>query len=57
MIVEVGDADEWLLVVDEVCKDCSSLIMVVCDEECVDVRGGVTMLSSSEVDVVARCVM
>ena len=34
VIVGVGDSDGWYLVVDE-----------VCDVECVDVGGGVTMLS------------
>ena len=33
VIVEVGDANEWLLVGDEVCKDGSSWIMVVRDVE------------------------
>ena len=45
MIVGVGESDEWFIVVDEVCKDGSSLIMVVRNVECVDVGGGVMMLS------------
>ena len=45
VIVGVGESDEWFIVVDEVCKDGSSLIMVVRNVECVDVGGGVMMLS------------